>query len=74
MRQTKAKAIRKKVYGDYAQRDTGYFLIKRLVKKLVRDKETDKDKLVTVATGQVICVGRRAEYQKAKAAYLRRTA
>lgn len=66
MRQKKAKAFRRAIYGDYALRQPTYSLIKRVVKKLIKDKSTDERKLVTVKTGQIVCTGRRAEYRKAK--------
>jgi len=60
MNSGKAKAIRKKIYGDMSSKDTQYKTEDHI--KLVKVK----DKLKRVKTSTLACIGLRAEYLKAK--------
>ncbi len=68
MNQSRARKIRKKIYGEMSRRDDKYRLIKRIKKIFVKD---DKDNLVeqNKTTGQLLCVGLRADYKRAKKEY-----
>ena len=74
MRGKKAKLLRRQIYGgDFSPREKKYSLIRRIKKALGLDK-CGREKVIDRVTGQVVCVGRRAAYQKLKRQSTRRNA
>lgn len=71
MNGTKARGIRKKIYGEGSKRSMNeYGVLERVKTFFGKDKE-GKEKEIKIKTGQLICTGKRAEYKKAKRAYLK---
>lgn len=74
MNGSRAKKIRKKVYGDDSKRSRNEYRLLERVKTLIKkykDGEAVKDRKIEIKTGQLLCAGKRAEYRKAKKAYLK---
>ena len=65
MNGSRAKKIRKQIYGDLSKRVDSYGIIKRIKKIFIKDKEGNPKKVDKV-TGQLVCTGLRAKYKRAK--------
>ncbi|MCZ7403698.1 MAG: hypothetical protein O8C67_02020 [Candidatus Methanoperedens sp.] len=68
MNQSRAKKIRKQIYGDASFRQTRYGIIERVKKFLSINKDGKQEKKNKI-TGQLVCVGLRAKYKQAKRAW-----
>ena len=71
MRNTVAKRLRRKVYGDLSRRGTTYTGMKRRMYKTRKDKD-GKNEMYFIDRYTIVCKGMRREYLAAKDAYKRR--
>ena len=71
MNGSRARVIRKKIYGEGSKRSRNEYGILERVKTFFKKDKEGKEKEIKVKTGQLICTGKRAEYKKAKKAYLK---
>ena len=71
MNGSRAKVIRKKVYGEGSRRNEEKYGVLERVKTFFKKDKDGKEKEIKIKTGQLICTGKRAEYKKAKRTYLK---
>lgn len=71
MNGSRAKKIRREIYGDGSRRHDGRYGIIQRAKTILRMGEDNKPKEIKLVSGQLVCKGKRAEYKKAKRTYMR---